>query len=128
MAKHYIDRDTVMRKEEFYKLSKSDKRALMQHWRLIHTTNHIKHELGLSTTAFYALLKRLDLPTDMQKWKDNQPSILGEDDVIAETVYVDEPKQEEQMFDIEVVGTTKQTDINKLIELARSNSLEIRMK
>lgn len=128
MAKHYIDRDTVMNKNEFYKLSKSDKRALMQHWRLIHTTNHIKSELGLSTTAFYSLLKRLDLPTDMQKWKDNQPSILGEDDVVGETVYVDEPKQYEQMFDIEVVGMIKQADINKLIELARSNNLEIKMK
>ena len=51
MAKNYIDRDKIMNKDEFYKLPKADRRALMAHWRLVFDTEQIKKELGISTTA-----------------------------------------------------------------------------
>ena len=74
-----IDRDKIMNRKQFYKLGRADQRALMAHWRIIFTTEQIKKELGISTTAFYALLKRLDLPTNLKAYKDSQPSLLGED-------------------------------------------------
>jgi hypothetical protein len=76
MGKSFIDRDKVMHKDEFYKLNKGDRRSLMAHWRQAYTTEFIKQEMGLSNTSFYRLLKRLDLPTSLQEYRDNQPSLL----------------------------------------------------
>ena len=74
-----IDRDKIMNRKQFYKLGRADQRSLMAHWRIAYSTEEIKKELGISTTAFYALLKRLDLPTNLKAYKDSQPSLLGED-------------------------------------------------
>lgn len=84
-GKTFIDLDKIMRKEEFYKLPKADRRALMSHWRLAFTTEEIKREMGISTTSFYALLKRLDLPTNLQEWRSNQPSLLGAQDEVEQS-------------------------------------------
>ena len=68
-----IDRDKIMNRKQFYKLGRADQRSLMAHWRIAYSTEEIKKELGISTTAFYALLKRLDLPTNLKAYKDSQP-------------------------------------------------------
>ena len=86
---------------------------------MIHTTEQIKKGLGLSTTAFYSLLKRLDLPTNLNEFKDEQPSILKE---------IKEPKQEEPTFNVEVTGSIRHSDIPKLLEIARNNNVEVKMK
>lgn len=123
-----INRDKIMPKDQFYKLGYTDRRALMSHWRLIHSTAEIRKAMGLSNTAFYALLKRLDLPTNMNEWKDSQPSLLGESKVESPLKQYVEPVVEDVTFGIEITGTVKQSDITKLIELAKNNDLEIKMK
>lgn len=76
----FINRDVIMHKDEFYKLPKADRRALMSHWRMTHTTEAIKKEMGISATGLYRLLNRLDLPTNLKAHRDIQPSLLGEVD------------------------------------------------
>ena len=115
-----IDRDKILTRDDFYALGKNDRRELLGHWRMIHTTEQIKKGLGLSTTAFYSLLKRLDLPTNLNEFKDEQPSILKE---------IKEPKQEEEpTFNVEVTGSIRHSDIPKLLEIARNNNVEVKMK
>lgn len=128
-----IDRDVIMPKDQFYKLSKVDRRALMAHWRQIYLTEDIKKQLGLSTTAFYALLKRLDLPTNLTEHRDSQPSLLGEKPVEATKTETPVQNVVEQTgtltFGIEITGKIRQEDLDKVIDLARRNDgLEIRVK
>lgn len=98
VKQNFIDRDKIMHRDEFYKLPKADRRALMSHWRLTYTTETIKKEMGISATGLYRLLDRLELPTNLKAHRDSQPSILGESD---------KPKMEEQV-DLITVGTTSE--------------------
>ena len=126
MTKHYIDRDKVMNKNEFYKLPFNDRKALMNHWRLVYDTETIKRELGISTTAFYALLKRLDLPTNLKAYKDSQPSLLGEDTTHSK-MNSNPPTSPSKAFEVEV-GVTGRVDVNELpsvLEFAKEHHLEL---
>lgn len=134
MAKNYINRDKIMGKDEFYKLPKADRRALMAHWRLVFGTEQIKKELGISTTAFYALLKRLDLPTNLKEHRDTQPSLLGEE--VANT-----NKQQKSMVSSELtnlsqslkcevglIGIVGACDLPEVASFANAHGLEITIK
>ena len=121
-----IDRDKIMNRKQFYKLGRADQRALMAHWRIIFTTEQIKKELGISTTAFYALLKRLDLPTNLKAYKDSQPSLLGED-VTHSKMNSNPPTSPSKTFEVEV-GVTGRVDVNELpsvLEFAKEHHLEL---
>ena len=126
MAKHFIDRDKVMDRREFYRLPRSDQRALMATWRMTKSTEQIKKEMNLSTTAFYALLKRLDLPTNLKAYKDSQPSLLGED--ITHTKTNSNPSTSpSKTFEVEV-GVTGKVEIDELpsvLEFAKEHHLEL---
>lgn len=124
-----IDRDKIMNRKQFYKLGRADQRALMAHWRIIFTTEQIKKELGISTTAFYALLKRLDLPTNLKAYKDSQPSLLGED-VTHPKMNSNQPTSPSKAFDVEI-GVTGRVDANELssvIKMAHDLNLDITIK
>ena len=124
-----IDRDKIMNRKQFYKLGRADQRALMAHWRIIFTTEQIKKELGISTTAFYALLKRLDLPTNLKAYKDSQPSLLGEDITHPKT-NSNPPTNPSKTFEVEV-GVTGRVDVNDLpsvLEFAKEHHLELTLK
>ena len=126
MTKHYIDRDKVMDRREFYRLPRSDQRALMATWRLTKSTEQIKKEMNLSTTAFYALLKRLDLPTNLKAYKDSQPSLLGED-VTHPKMNSNQPTSPSKAFEVEV-GVTGRVEIDELpsvLEFAKEHHLEL---
>ena len=126
MAKHFIDRDKVMDRREFYRLPRSDQRALMATWRMTKSTEQIKKEMNLSTTAFYALLKRLDLPTNLKAYKDSQPSLLGED-VTHTKMNSNPPTSPSETFEVEV-GVTGRVDVNDLpsvLEFAKEHHLEL---
>ena len=121
-----IDRDKIMNRKQFYKLGRADQRALMAHWRIIFTTEQIKKELGISTTAFYALLKRLDLPTNLKAYKDSQPSLLGED-ITHSKMNSNQPTRPSKTFEVEV-GVTGRVDVNELtdvLEFAKEHHLEL---
>lgn len=134
MAKNYIDRDKIMSKEEFYKLPKADRRALMAHWRLVFDTEKVKKELGLSTTAFYALLKRLDLPTNLKEYRDTQPSLLGEKVVNTneqqQSVVSSEPTTPPPSLKCEVglVGVVDVYELPDVVSFANAHGLEITIK
>ena len=123
-----IDRDKIMNRKQFYKLGRADQRALMAHWRIIFTTEQIKKELGISTTAFYALLKRLDLPTNLKAYKDSQPSLLGED-ITHSKMNSNPPTSPSKAFEVEI-GVTGRVDVNELpsvLEFAKEHHLELNL-
>lgn len=121
-----IDRDKIMNRKQFYKLGRADQRALMAHWRIIFTTEQIKKELGISTTAFYALLKRLDLPTNLKAYKDSQPSLLGED--ITHTKMNSNPPtspSNEIKVEVSVIGRVDINELPSVLEFAKEHHLEL---
>ena len=123
-----IDRDKIMNRKQFYKLGRADQRALMAHWRIVYSTEEIKKELGISTTAFYALLKRLDLPTNLKAYKDSQPSLLGEDTTHTKMNF-NQPTSSSKTFEVEV-GVTGRVDVNELpsvLEFAKEHHLELNL-
>ena len=119
MSKSFIDRDTVMHKDEFYKLNKSDRRSLMAHWRQAYTTEYIKQQMNLSTTSFYALLKRLDLPTNLQEYRDKQPSLL---DTSSEP---HKSQSEPLECEVRVVGRVDMEGLRDLLEIVQKYELDI---
>ena len=124
-----IDRDKIMNRKQFYKLGRADQRALMAHWRIIFTTEQIKKELGISTTAFYALLKRLDLPTNLKAYKDSQPSLLGED-ITHPKMNSNPSTSHSKTFEVEV-GVTGRVDVGELpsvLEFVKEHNLELTLK
>ena len=129
MNKHFIDRDKVMDRREFYRLPRSDQRSLMATWRLTKSTEQIKKEMNLSTTAFYALLKRLDLPTNLKAYRDASPSLLGEDKPkqIESKMNSNPPTSSSKTFEVEV-GVTGRVDVDELpsvLEFAKEHHLEL---
>lgn len=124
-----IDRDKIMNRKQFYKLGRADQRALMAHWRIIFTTEQIKKELGISTTAFYALLKRLDLPTNLKAYKDSQPSLLGED--ITHTKMnsnLPTSPSNEIKVEVSVIGRVDINELPSVLEFAKEHNLELTLK
>ena len=124
-----IDRDKIMNRKQFYKLGRADQRALMAHWRIAHSTEEIKKELGISTTAFYALLKRLDLPTNLKAYKDSQPSLLGED-ITHPKMNSNPSTSHSKTFEVEV-GVTGRVDVGELpsvLEFVKEHNLELTLK
>ena len=123
-----IDRDKIMNRKQFYKLGRADQRALMAHWRIVYSTEEIKKELGISTTAFYALLKRLDLPTNLKAYKDSQPSLLSEDTTHSK-MNSNPSTSPSKIFEVEV-GVTGRVDVNELpsvLEFAKEHHLELNL-
>ena len=125
-----IDRDKIMNRKQFYKLGRADQRALMAHWRIIFTTEQIKKELGISTTAFYALLKRLDLPTNLKAYRDARPSLLGERDTEASKINsnVDFSHSNEIKCQIGLIGHVKINELPSVLEFAKEHNLELTLK
>ena len=124
-----IDRDKIMNRKQFYKLGRADQRALMAHWRIIFTTEQIKKELGISTTAFYALLKRLDLPTNLKAYKDSQPSLLGED-ITHSKMNSNQPTSpsNEIKVEVSVIGRVDINELPSVLEFAKEHNLELTLK
>ena len=124
-----IDRDKIMNRKQFYKLGRADQRALMAHWRIIFTTEQIKKELGISTTAFYALLKRLDLPTNLKAYKDSQPSLLGED-IMHPKMNSNLPTSpsNEIKVEVSVIGRVDINELPSVLEFAKEHHLELTLK
>ena len=125
-----IDRDKIMNRKQFYKLGRADQRALMAHWRIIFTTEQIKKELGISTTAFYALLKRLDLPTNLKAYRDASPSLLGERDTEASKINSNPPTSpsNEIKVEVSVIGRVDINELPSVLEFAKEHHLELTLK
>ena len=122
MSKH-IDKDVIMHKDEFYKLNKHDRRELMQGWRERYATEYIKQQMNLSTTSFYALLKRLDLPTNLQEYRDSQPSLL---DTSSEP---HKSPSEPLECEVRVIGKTDLQTLSELLKIVQEHDeLEITIK
>ena len=124
-----IDRDKIMNRKQFYKLGRADQRSLMAHWRIAYSTEEIKKELGISTTAFYALLKRLDLPTNLKAYKDSQPSLLGED-ITHTKMNSNQPTNpsNEIKVEVSVIGRVDINELPSVLEFAKEHNLELTLK
>ena len=57
--------DKLLTRQEFYALDRDMQKQMMEHWRNTKTTTEIRKALELSAGGFYYLLKRLDLPTNI---------------------------------------------------------------
>jgi hypothetical protein len=62
-----IDREKILERKYFHQLPRKTQRELMAYWRENYPTGTIRERMGLSGTAFYNLLKRLKLPTNVQR-------------------------------------------------------------
>ena len=123
MSKPTINKDTIMHKNEFYKLNKSDRRNLMQHWRMIYPTSLIQEKMNLSNTSFYSLLKRLDLPTNLQEYRDKQPSLLDTSSEPNKAIL--EPLE----CDVRVIGRVDIETLSELLKIVQEHDeLEITIK
>ena len=134
-----IDRDKIMNRKQFYKLSRADQRALMAHWRIAFTTEEIKRQMSLSTTAFYALLKRLDLPTNLKEYRDSQPSLLNEDNYVKTNVATSNFNTVTESvgagnggnnieISINIVGKVGVADLTTVLEFVKQYNLELSIK
>jgi hypothetical protein len=95
----------------------------MAHWRQAYTTEFIKQEMGLSNTSFYSLLKRLDLPTNLQEYRDNQPSLL---DTSSEP---HKSPSEPLECEVRVVGRVGLETLSELLRIVQEHDeLEITIK
>ena len=122
MSKH-IDKDVIMHKDEFYKLNKHDRRELMKSWRERYATEEIKKQMEISTTSFYALLKRLDLPTNLQEYRDKQPSLL---DTSSEP---HKSPSEPLECEVRVIGRADLETLSELLKIVQEHDeLEITIK
>ena len=122
MSKH-IDKNVIMHKDEFYKLNKHDRRELLQLWRSMYSTETIKKQMEISTTSFYALLKRLDLPTNLQEYRDKQPSLL---DTSSEP---HKSPSEPLECEVRVVGRADLETLSELLKIVQEHDeLEITIK
>ena len=143
MTKHFIDRDKVMDRREFYRLPRTDQRSQMATWRLTKTTEQIKKEMNLSTTAFYALLKRLDLPTNLKEYRDSQPSLLNEDSYVktnlatsnfntvtesASVGSVSNVGNNNIQISINIAGKVSVADLTTVLEFVKQYNLELSIK
>ena len=122
MSKH-IDKNVIMHKDEFYKLNKHDRRELLQLWRSMYSTETIKKQMEISITSFYALLKRLDLPTNLQEYRDKQPSLL---DTSSEP---HKSPSEPLECEVRVVGRADLETLSELLKIVQEHDeLEITIK
>ena len=122
MSKH-IDKDVIMHKNEFYKLNKHDRRELMKSWRERYATEEIKKQMEISTTSFYALLKRLDLPTNLQEYRDKRPSLL---DTSSEP---HKSPSEPLECEVRVIGRADLETLSELLKIVQEHDeLEITIK
>jgi hypothetical protein len=63
-----LDANVILTRKEFLALPKEQRRELMQYWRNNYSTKKIRKVMGYqNSTAFYNMLKSLDLPTNLAK-------------------------------------------------------------
>ena len=63
-----LDREKILERKDFHKLPRKTQRELMAYWRENFPTSVIRERMGYASgTAFYNLLKRLKLPTNVQR-------------------------------------------------------------
>lgn len=123
MNKQVIDKNVIMHKNDFYKLNKHDRRELLQLWRSMYSTETIKKQMEISTTSFYALLKRLDLPTNLQEYRDKQPSLL---DTSSEP---NKSPSEPLECEVRVIGRADLETLSELLKIVQEHDeLEITIK
>lgn len=123
MSKPIIDKNVIMHKNDFYKLNKHDRRELLQLWRSMYSTETIKKQMEISTTSFYALLKRLDLPTNLQEYRDKQPSLL---DTSSEP---HKSPSEPLECEVRVIGRADLETLSELLKIVQEHDeLEITIK
>ena len=63
-----INREKILERKYFHQLPRKTQRELMEYWRENFPTSVIREKMGYNSgTAFYNLLKRLKLPTNVQR-------------------------------------------------------------
>lgn len=63
-----INREKILERKYFHQLPRKTQRELMAYWRENFPTSVIRERMGYNSgTAFYNLLKRLKLPTNVQR-------------------------------------------------------------
>ena len=63
-----VDKDTILERKYFHQLPRKTQKELMAYWRETFPTSVIREKMGYASgTAFYNLLKRLKLPTNVAR-------------------------------------------------------------
>lgn len=111
-----LDPHVILNKQQFLALPKNQRRELMEFWRNNYSTKKIRKIMGYhNSTAFYNMLRSLDLPTNLSRL-DNGNS-------------VDTKKNFKNSFTVHVV-LTGDVDVNllpELVTIAQRNELELKI-
>ena len=104
-----IDREKILERKYFHQLPRKTQRELMAYWRENYPTGTIRERMGLSGTAFYNLLKRLKLPTNVQRVRiednfleDDLPVIQDENPINTINSVMGKNLENESNFEVRV--------------------------
>ena len=116
MTTTVLDPHIILNKQEFLALPKNQRRELMEFWRNNYSTKKIRKVMGYhNSTAFYNMLRSLDLPTNLSR-----PDNGGN---------VDTKKISKSLFTVHVV-LAGDVDVNllpELVSIAQQNQLELKI-
>lgn len=113
-----LDANIILTRKEFLALPKEQRRELMQYWRNNYSTKKIRKVMGYqNSTAFYNMLKSLDLPTnlaklDSQNELDTKKNLKNSSDVHVHVV---------------LIGDVDVDLLPELYRLAQHNQLQLKI-
>ena len=113
-----LDANIILTRKEFLALPKEQRRELMQYWRNNYSTKKIRKVMGYqNSTAFYNMLKSLDLPTnlaklDSQNELDTKKNLKNSDGVHVHVV---------------LIGDVDVDLLPELYRLAQQNQLQLKI-
>jgi hypothetical protein len=73
--------ETILPKEEFFKLKKEDQKRIMSKWREKFETKEIIEKMGISKVLFYKLLNELGIELNKRKSKKDNVIVLTEEQI-----------------------------------------------
>ena len=131
-----VDKDTILERKYFHQLPRKTQRELMEYWRETFPTSVIREKMGYakSGTAFYNLLKRLKLPTNVQRIRidddfleDDMPIIQDENPINS---VMEKNLENESNIEVRVslVGEVNIHDLPELVVKAHENGFELEIK
>lgn len=130
-----VDKNIILERKHFHQLPRKTQRELMEYWRETFPTSVIRERMGYASgTAFYNLLKRLKLPTNVARVRvdddylqDDLPIIQDENPTNS---VMGKNLENESNIEVRVslVGEVNIHDLPELVVKAHENGFELEIK
>lgn len=135
-----LDREKILERKDFHKLPRKTQRELMEYWRENFPTSVIRERMGYASgTAFYNLLKRLKLPTNVARVRvdddyleDDLPVIQDENSINNINSVIEKNLENESNIEVKVTlfGEVNVSihDLPNLVLEAHEKGFELEIK